>query len=195
MYYQEKSYNGVLFLLREPHVAEEDKDKTVEEITKKSDEWVGKMLNKTFTEADWKDKKDAKVSKASATKYRNRFIEILSAIGINEKELPHIAYDNIYKQGGGSTQSKGYKEALKKYEKANFDDLLENLSYKTNYVFTCRDIYSKLKSVLEITEETDGLRYNNSEHPFKAFTYTDSKANKLTVFEIFHPCFYVTLNK
>ena len=193
MYYPEKSYNGVLFLLREPHVSKEDIHLTKEEITEKSNRWVDKMLKDAFTETDWKDAEERKVSKTVAAKYRNRFCEILSFIGKNEEQLSDIAYHNMYVYGGGAVQSKEYKKYIQTYTQSNFETLLKKLGYRTRYIFTCRDIYIRLKALLKITDERNGLWYKNKEYPFKCFFYTDSKFNKVTVFEMFHPSYYARL--
>ena len=54
MYYHSETYNGVLFLLREPHTDKKDQNLPVEEIINKSNEWVCKMLNGSSYNSDWK---------------------------------------------------------------------------------------------------------------------------------------------
>lgn len=199
MYYPKKSYNGVLFFLRESHKSEEDKRLTVEKITEKSDRWTDKMLHNSFTDAYWmnevKDAKKRRISKIAATKYHNRFCEALTYVGMGDKDLPDSAYDNLYKLGGGASNSKEYRSFLKNYTDTDFENLLKSLDYKTGYIFTCRDIYAKLKliisrkpDVFKKQYETDGIRYKNDKYKLKSFSCTDSKGNKLIVFEMLHPC-------
>lgn len=194
MYYPEESYNGVLLFLREPHVSEKDKNLPEEQITAISDRWVDKILHGTLAKEDLKDEKNPGAIKATAARYRNRIGEFLRYIEKSERVLPDIAYENLYKKGGEANQSKEYKEALKNYAQSDFEDLLEKLDYKTRYIFTCRDIYAKLKGLLNITEEYTGLQYQNRK-PFHCFTFTDSKSNAVKVYEIFHPCCRVRLKE
>ena len=190
MYYHSETYNGVLFLLREPHTDKKDQNLPVEEIINKSNEWVCKMLNGSSYNSNWK-----RTDKAMATLYRKRLGQILKIIGINPKELPNIGYDNLYKPGGGATKSPEYGKNLKEYTRSAFEQLLEKLGYQTRYIFTCCDTYNQLKCVQPVTEEAEGLQYKTFNRTCKQFLYRDALGNDVRIFAIYHPSSRTTLKE
>lgn len=175
MYYDKSNFNGVLIILRESHKDEEDWTISSEEIEKKSDKWIGNVLNVN----EELDKSLNRKEKITVTKFRNRFAEMLKFIGENgEYSIANIAFTNINLKGGGASVGKDYLEILKNYD---FDELINGIE-NLKYIFTCTEIFEKLRKKWNVTEtrEFDGIKYGNRQK--RTFDY-----NNIRVYEIYHP--------
>lgn len=200
--YVGESFNGVLFLLREPHIdektakekkeAEEKQDEVKKQeilatIRRGSDEWIKKVLRNSFTEEEWQnmERKD----KTAATKYRNRIQEIVASVLGSEADLTQIAYDNLNPQGGGPTTGKEYARALENLKREDFLARFRPLGKNLTYVFTCSDIFKKLQQTPRGTETQKGVCYYRGSQKWvlKSFCYSDEEFGTFTVFEIPHP--------
>ncbi len=186
MYYHKNNFNGVLILMREPHISQKDKGQPVEEIERKSHEWITKVLNQSFTEADFaecKDEKERRSARGAITKYYNRFCELLTLIGKSAETLPQIAYTNLHKEGGGATVDESYKAILNKFNFCEFKEMIKPIS-NLEYILTCGDIFEKLQSILPSNGCPDcsnlGLKYPSGRK--RAMKYEN-----VTIYEIAHP--------
>lgn len=117
--------------------------------------------------------------------YRNRFTEMLKAIDCSDCKLDKCAYANINPLGGGTSESKIFKNLI-----SHKDEVLKRIKYiidETNpkIVFACSDIYRIIK---EQNPEKDGLPYN-SKKKYKAFC-----VDNVEYYEIHHPVYSPKIN-
>lgn len=157
------NFNGVLFLLREPHRSENENDDSV-------NTWPKRLLNDEIIIG-------TKHDKGAATKYRNRFREMLQYAHLSPNDLVNCAFYNINPLGGGATVSDMYEDMNKG---SIASEIITDV--KPRYVFTCIDIYKELKREYFILSavETAGIRYANKS--LKSFKYKN-----INFFEIYHP--------
>ena len=157
------NFNGVLFLLKEPHRDENEIEMSV-------NTWPIRLLNDEIIIG-------SKYEKGAATRFRNRFREMLRWVHLPTDELKHCIFHNINPLGGGSTVSETYKTIDKG---VIAKEIIADIDPR--YVFTCIDIYSELKREYGIlsADETTGIRY--AKRSLKRFQY-----NKIDFFEIYHP--------
>lgn len=161
-----EDFNGVLFLLKESHANEQDKGDE-ETVTLGAREWYKQKV----------------LAQGSTCRYKKRFCEMLAHISLDESELQNAAYDNLYRLGGDAKSSKEYSTCLKDYERKDFDALMKELRNKVRYIFTCKNIYNKLKAMLngQGNENSNGLQYKS-----KILPYFESD-EEITVYQIDHP--------
>ncbi len=184
MYYHANNFNGILILLREPHVDNDDRNQTEDVIEHKSSEWIENVLNYSFQPEELA--KMERREKTTISKFRNRFTELLEYIG-KSGCISQIAYDNLQRRGGGATASKAYNEVLKKYEKEAFEKIvttIRNKGGKLECVFTCKDIYTRLHEILQGNTLQDcsekGIKYPSGKK--QAMKY-----GNIIIYEIAHP--------
>ena len=183
-----EDFNGIVLLLREPN----NKDKTVQDTKQTTDEfWFKKVLwdsDSYHKELKLKNEPDDKISKSkrAATKYINRFKEMLKAAKFDESYRFNAAFCNIHPQYGKTYKTKEYDEFLK----TRPTEILEYLSsaHSNITIFTCRDIYDQLKKEksLQLLQEDDGFIYKRN--PLKKFSAKYNSCN-IIVYEIYHPSF------
>ena len=56
-------------------------------------------------------------------------------------------------------------------------------------VFTCKDIFNKLRGAWPVEAKEDGLRYNDEEKALRSFSHVIGN-KKITVYEIYHPSYF-----
>lgn len=179
MYYHENNFNGVLILMREPHVSEKDKGQSGEEIERKSDEWITNALKGTSLERE-------------AVAYHDCFQELLQCIKPGES-LSRIAYTNLYKKGGGGTKSQEYINCRKMYSKSQFDELIREFGDKLECIFTCNDIFNRLKSKEVLYRDIAlcpecGFSYSyQRQRQTKVTKKRAMKYGNIMIYEIMHP--------
>ena len=173
---ESEKFNGVIFCLREAN-------------SKKSicEFWFKEIVLQPQTyyeQLEKEDEKSIRRNKQIATKFKNRFSEILKRLG-KENDLSNVIFCNVNAAGGKSKVGAEYKQAL-----LQAPEKLKNiiLSVKGNDVVlcTCMDIYEKLKFDWEGEERASG-----------GITYTNGKSlpwfqceigtKKVTVYGILHP--------
>lgn len=134
VYYPSNGFNGVLFVLREPH---KESGQTPEEAFNGNREWfVNKILN------------NAKGDGLSS-QYRNRFNEMLEICG--KQNLSSAAFTNINLAGGGKTAGKEY------WDKDKASIISEIISTANpQYVFTCKEIF---EAATQNAEMQEGITY------------------------------------
>ncbi|MBQ4573149.1 MAG: hypothetical protein IJA80_07715 [Clostridia bacterium] len=181
-----ENFNGIVLLLREPN----NKDKTVQDTKQTTEEfWFKKVLwdfdsyHKELTLKNEPDDKIAK-SKRAATKYINRFNEMLKAAKFDESSKFNAAFCNIHPEYGKPYKTDVYNDLLKERSKAILDYLSSAHSNIT--IFTCRDIYAQLKEYVQSSQEVDGFVYKRN--TLKKFSAKYNSCN-ITVYEIYHPSF------
>ncbi len=162
--YVNNSFNGVLFLLREPN-------SYGEKVIETDNEWISKVLNSEKTK--------------NADKYRKAFSSLLNSIGYNDKTLFNCAFDNINPNGGKSGVGDEYGSLNKAKRALSIIDEI-----KPKYVFTCLDIYHAIKQYLidshiDYIESKDGIVYKRGRKNKIEFNYSN---RKIELFQIYHPC-------
>lgn len=175
-----ENFNGIVFLLREPNTG----GKPAEEF------WVKEVLTNSENyhkalESSNTDKKKIANSKRDATKFRNRFSEMLEFIDHKEDDLMNSVFCNVNPKSGGKTLSKEYKEAMKNGKPQEMALYFASLKDEIT-VFTCFDIYDDLLELDNIKnkEEKTGLKYKSKVS--RCFEGEIGKA-KIKVYEIVHP--------
>lgn len=168
-WYNPSSYNGVLFLLREPHI---DKNETEpENVILGNWEWFTRVI---FAPTDRFEKR-----------YQNRIIEMLNALPNIEHHPEQIAFANLNIKGGGSTSSKNYWEILNNPEKRQIelDRIFSCVSKeKTQYIITCKEIFEAM-SDLKTIKEKNGFQYTNNN------ISRTGKMDRIVLIEMLkHPC-------
>ena len=135
VYYPKTEYNGVLIILREPHI----KDGTSpEESFLGNRRWFENLIN------------DKSIN-GRMTRYKNRFNEMLSLC--NKTCLSSVAFTNINVDGGGKTASP-------KYWKMDKVPILNDIiaTVKPSIVFTTKELFN---IVSKDTETQSGIEYND----------------------------------
>lgn len=170
-------FNGVLFILREPNSGGNPADTF----------WMKMVANDQPTSAE---------NKAHETRYKNRFSEMLKAIGMGPNDLKNAAYVNVHPEHGSSTVSNAYQGIPRKQLGESAVAKCQRLNAKT--VFTCPDIYEGMKKYL--TEEDSGgtlaEQVNNSKFCYQRkgkliqmskFTFCGACGWEIIVYKILHP--------
>lgn len=167
-YYNPKKFNGVLILLREPH--DEKNSSNAHNALEGNKIWFQNIISE-----------DIKRSRQE-TKYRNRFLEMLTYCG--ESELEEVAFANIKLQGGGSNASKNYRSLTEDMKCEDFLKIKAEIekSSALKYVFTVYDIFDAVVS----NSSANGLMYNGKKYKGKHFRM--AKIDGITYYEIIHPC-------
>lgn len=164
-YYNPKKFNGVLILLREPH--DEKNSSNAHNALEGNKIWFQNIISE-----------DIKRSRQE-TKYRNRFLEMLTYCG--ESELEKVAFANIKLQGGGSSASEDYRQMNKKEA---FDDIIKEIGPDNlKFVFTVADVFN---AIVKDVKTENGLMYNGKKYNGKHFHM--AKIDGVTYYEILHPC-------
>ena len=170
----ENTYNKVLFIMKEPDAGSDaGKTEKLKAIWRNNREWFLKRIAGT----DKKARTDSM--------YRNRFTEMLKAINCSDCKLDKCAYANINPLGGGTSESKIFKNLISHKEEVS--KRIKYIIDETNpkIVFTCSAIYRIIK---EQNSKKDGLPYNSKKN-YKAFCVDDVK-----FYEIHHPIFSPRIN-
>ncbi len=186
----DSSFNGVIFLLREPNTGKENTQ---------TEFWFKKRLPGNYEYNDAKmDKAQIRNDKRAHTKYRNRFEEMLTYVfPDSDKELRLAAYFNLRPDAGDSSisESEKYSELLNNpdYVTKRFKSIVEYCQERPTgelTVFTCSDIFNKLAEYYHIRQSItcDGVDYGENE---KRRSLKWNKPNpfgiSITVYEIIHP--------
>lgn len=194
-----EDFNGVIFYLREPNTGgDEAKEFWFQRIITDKDNYY-KNLEKELTEAGCKNVNEIiKSSKGTATKFENRFKEMLEQLGLNDKKLTDVVFCNVNSDSGDKTLTYNYKNKLATSAVCKLETIIQNMDKNELIVFTCNDIFNKLCEAWKNEDGCDvpydGLRYDNEEKPLRSFRHVIGN-KKITVYEIHHPSLRRTLQK
>lgn len=194
-----EDFNGVIFYLREPNTGgDEAKEFWFQRIITDKDNYY-KNLEKELTEAGCKNVNEIiKSSKGTATKFENRFKEMLEQLGLNDKKLTDVVFCNVNSDSGNKTLTDNYKNKLATSAVCKLETIIQNMDKNELIVFTCKDIFNKLCEAWKNEDGCDvpydGLRYDNEEKPLRSFRHVIGN-KKITVYEIHHPSLRRTLQK
>ena len=187
---QEKDFNGIVFLLKEPNqtqVMDDEKDDRIF--------WFKNVLynpKNIYKESD--SEKDKRRSKTAATKYKNRFHEMLRYVSYKDDDLKNAIYCNVHPEWGNTYKSKEYDET--KYPNiVQKMKLLEACARKNRIqaltIFTCMDIYSVLKKMYMKNgfeqENGKGLIYKKGGE--KEMFKVKTECCTINVYEMYHPSY------
>lgn len=195
-----EDFNGVLFLLRESHANKQDKGDE-EKVTAGSEKWARNIFLNFVTNTKeyanffdthlFESSEKKRYSKRSASCFGGRFCEMLDYIEVDKENLINSAFTNIYLKGGGAKESDDCKEYVENYKYKDFTTLLGDLENNVRIIFTCDDIYKKLKEILKINERSCGVQYLNKDGslgkqlPYFEWEYENGKT--IIVYKIDHP--------
>ena len=178
-WYNPSDFNGVLFLLREPHRTQNEA--TAEEVIKGNFEWLSHVIGRhPSVAADQCLCRDHQTSI-----YGNRLYEMLDSISNSKCDLRSIAYANINTSGGGASCSPEGKSII--HDPIELRATLNRIfSYipedRTVCIITCRDIFIQLVSKDSIRDNTGFIYSNNT-------VSRTGKYNEITLIEMIkHPC-------
>lgn len=157
-YYPEQDFNGVLFILREPHG---DSEESVDETTIGSCAWYIRMAEKPQDHVE--------------RQYHNRFTEMLRVV--RREGLLCSAFGNIKKTGGGRTASKAYRNMTADEKRARIIEMVD--ASRPTFVFLPRELYRIMAE--SAAEETGGVTYVRGEQ-FRKCLYQG-----VTFYEVYHP--------
>ena len=163
VYYPEHDFNGVLFILREPH---DDQKRNLKDVFIGNRNWYVSVAKTPENHLQ--------------AQYQNRFKEMLSVLGIIQQDqdaLLHSAFDNVKKTGGGPTASKTYRKMGADEKKARIIEMIEAVRPKN--VFLPRDLYRIISD--DATEKAGGITYVHGAQ-FEKCSYMGA-----TFYEIYHP--------
>lgn len=135
VYYPKTDFNGVLIILREPHIM---LGETPEEAFLGNRRWFENVISD-------------KPMTSLMTKYKNRFGEMLRHC--NKQGLSSVAFTNINLDGGGKTASP-------KYWKTDKTPILHDIidSVKPTIVFTTRELFNIISK--DVTTQS-GIKYRH----------------------------------
>ena len=178
-----EDFNGIVFILKESNLKKKSDSDTVTEF------WFKKVehdLDGYCRELEQKFRKEIAQTRKTATKFINRFSEILRIVGLGDREsLKNSVFCNINPHGGGSNAGKEYADALSSATPENMLLYLATLKNEIT-IFTCTEIYSRLtsSSVFEIESISDGIEYEGR----KPLECAQGKVNgtKVCVYAIYH---------
>lgn len=154
-------FNGVLFLLREPH--------TDGEIQKEF--WFKKSLINNSHQR-------------SFSLYKNKFNIFLKYLNGNYN-LSDCAYANIRPDNGERTRSEDYNKMKDEQLFDRFEAIVKICDNKIKYVFTCYDIFDAIKNYGKGTLcDTEGITYKKSNKNKRVM-----KLGDIIVYEIYHPSY------
>ena len=112
-------FNGILIILREPH--DERNISNASGALEGNKIWFQEIISNNVRRT------------RQESRYRNRFIEMISYCG--DREIENIAFANIKLQGGGCNASSEYWE---KDKKAAFNAIIEEIGKENlRYIFVC----------------------------------------------------------
>ena len=99
-----EDFNGVIFYLKEPNTGgDETKEFWFQRIITDKDNYY-KNLEKELTEAGCKNVNTIiRSSKGIATRFENRFKEMLEQLGLNDKKLTDVVFCNVNSDSGNKT--------------------------------------------------------------------------------------------
>ena len=168
-WYNPSSYNGVLILLREPHIDKNEIEP--EKVILGNWKWLTSVI---FAPTGRFEKR-----------YHNRIIEMLGALPNIEHCPEQIAYANLNIRGGGATSSKNYWDILNNPEKRQqeMNRIFSCVSKeKTRYIITCKEIFEAL-SDFETIRENAGFQYTNN-----SITRSGKMDGIILIEMLKHPC-------
>ena len=181
-------FNGIIFCLREPHIKSKDDPSKKQEISKEF--WFQRIVNekeKYYQELKEKSTvKEIAVNKRIGTRFKNEFIGIFKQFEWNAA-IENVAFCNVNPKGGGEHTGEEYKKTLEKaHEK--IEEIIKQSPRDELCIFTCVDIYEKLKQAwktqYEIEEKTNGVSYKNNVKKY----FECQISNKIVrIYEIYHP--------
>ena len=179
-----EDFNGVIFYLKET------KEFWFQRIITDKDNYY-KNLEKELTEAGCKNVNTIiRSSKGIATRFENRFKEMLEQLGLNDKKLTDVAFCNVNSDSGDTTLTGEFKNKLATSAVCKLETIIKNMDKNELIVFTCNDIFNKLCEAWKNEDGCDvpydGLRYDNEEKPLRSFSHVIGN-KKITVYEIYHP--------
>lgn len=182
-----EDFNGVIFYLREPNTGgDEAKEFWFQRIITDKDNYY-KNLEKELTEAGCKNVNTIiRSSKGIATRFENRFKEMLEQLGLNDKKLTDVAFCNVNSDSGDTTLTGEFKNKLATSAVCKLETIIKNMDKNELIVFTCKDIFNKLRGAWPVEAKEDGLRYNDEEKALRSFSHVIGN-KKITVYEIYHP--------
>lgn len=185
-----EDFNGVIFYLREPNTGgDEAKEFWFQRIITDRDNYY-KNLEKELTEAGCKNVNTIiRSSKGIATKFENRFKEMLEQLGLNDKKLTDVAFCNVNSDSGDTTLTGEFKNKLATSAVCKLETIIKNMDKNELIVFTCKDIFDKLRGAWPVEAKEDGLRYNDEEKALRSFSHVIGN-KKITVYEIYHPSYF-----
>ena len=153
---KKEDFNGIIFYLKEPNTEGE----------KVSEFWFQKIVLDQEGYYDDLSKQvceNIKKTKSIASKFKNRFNEILNQLGMNEKQLCDTVYCNVHAEMGKNSVTGEYKQALEKADKKLYC-IINEMEKEELIVFTCIDIYNRLKKAWKIDKEySNGLKYRKKD--------------------------------
>lgn len=177
-----KDFNGIVFLLKEPNDPEGAKTFWFKEIENNFDGYF--IRSKEDADKITKEKR-------VASKFINRFTELLEIVGLGSREdLGNAVFCNINPQGGGCTAGEIYKQKLETVPPVMLPYLATLRKEIT--IFTCTEIYERLKklSVFENQITEDGIEYKGGK---LKCTRGEVNGTKVCVYAIYHPSARKTL--
>lgn len=182
-----EDFNGVIFYLKEPNTGgDETKEFWFQRIITDKDNYY-KNLEKELTEAGCKNVNTIiRSSKGIATRFENRFKEMLEQLGLNDKKLTDVAFCNVNSDSGDTTLTGEFKNKLATSAVCKLETIIKNMDKNELIVFTCKDIFNKLRGAWPVEAKEDGLRYNDEEKALRSFSHVIGN-KKITVYEIYHP--------
>ena len=186
-----EDFNGVIFYLKEPNTGgDETKEFWFQRIITDKDNYY-KNLEKELTEAGCKNVNTIiRSSKGIATRFENRFKEMLEQLGLNDKKLTDVVFCNVNSDFGATTLTGEFKNKLATSSVCKLETIIKNMEKNELIVFTCKDIFDKLCEAWKNKDGCDvpydGLRYNKEEKPLRSFRHVIGN-KKITVYEIYHP--------
>lgn len=185
-----EDFNGVIFYLKEPNTGgDETKEFWFQRIITDKDNYY-KNLEKELTEAGCKNVNTIiRSSKGIATRFENRFKEMLEQLGLNDKKLTDVAFCNVNSDSGDTTLTGEFKNKLATSAVCKLETIIKNMEKNELIVFTCKDIFNKLRGAWPVEAKEDGLRYNDEEKALRSFSHVIGN-KKITVYEIYHPSYF-----
>ena len=185
-----EDFNGVIFYLKEPNtVGDEAKEFWFQRIITDKDNYY-KNLEKELTEAGCKNVNTIiRSSKGTATRFENRFKEMLKQLGLNDKKLTDVVFCNVNSDSGDKTLTGEFKNKLATSAVCKLETIIKNMEKNELIVFTCKDIFNKLRGAWPVEAKEDGLRYNDEEKALRTFSHVIGN-KKITVYEIYHPSYF-----
>ena len=173
----ENDFNGVLFVLREPHKIR--LSETNEQTLIGNRKWFRKIAEI--------DAEEASDDKALLHRYKNRFNEMMV---VCEKaryrcfhELQNTAYTNIKQTGGGKTASQEYWKISAEDKYNILKQIIECVKPKVEVIFLPRELFKIVLQKHPCYEPAlkDGLIYR------KQTAMKKVQIDGITYYEIFHP--------
>ena len=185
-----EDFNGVIFYLKEPNTGGyETKEFWFQRIITDKDNYY-KNLEKELTEAGCKNVNTIiRSSKGTATRFENRFKEMLKQLGLNDKKLTDVVFCNVNSDSGDKTLTGEFKNKLATSAVCKLETIIKNMEKNELIVFTCKDIFNKLRGAWPVEAKEDGLRYNDEEKALRSFSHVIGN-KKITVYEIYHPSYF-----